>query len=168
MTKATARISAAFTRTPPIDLYKATHYTEPLPSLFSPLLSCSRSSRRTRPRLAKRSSLHTITFQHSGSASPSFLFLSNLLHLGQAFMYRAWYMLPTAFLCGILEIVDWLARLSSSNSPQGRLPYEIQMTATIIGPLPAANFLTLGRIISLLGPQDSQLTPRIWASTSLL
>ncbi|KAJ6556273.1 RTA1 like protein-domain-containing protein [Mycena capillaripes] len=95
--------------------------------------------------------------------------ISTLLHVGQALIYRAWYTLPTAALCGVLEIVGWLARLSSSLDPGSLLPYEIQMTATIIAPTPllAVNFLTPGKIIQRLGPQYSRLTPKIYSAVFL-
>ncbi|KAF8172545.1 RTA1 like protein-domain-containing protein [Mycena galopus ATCC 62051] len=91
--------------------------------------------------------------------------ISTATHIVQAIVYRAWYMLPTAALCGTLEIIGWIARLSSSRNPHALLPYEIQMTATIIGPTPllAANFLTLGKVVEFLGPQYCRLPPRIYS-----
>ncbi|KAJ7325883.1 RTA1 like protein-domain-containing protein [Mycena albidolilacea] len=96
--------------------------------------------------------------------------ISTFLHIVQAIIYRTWYMLPTAALCGILEIVGWLSRLKSSKSPQKLLPYEIRtMTAMIIGPTPllAANFLTLGKVIDVLGSRYSRVPPKIYSMVFL-
>ncbi|KAF7334945.1 RTA1-like protein [Mycena venus] len=91
--------------------------------------------------------------------------LSTILHITQAIIFSIWYMLPTAALCGTLEIVGWLARLSSSKNPHNLLPYEIQMTATIVGPTPllAANFLTLGKLVERLGPRYCRLPPKMYS-----
>ncbi|KAJ6536390.1 RTA1 like protein-domain-containing protein [Mycena capillaripes] len=95
--------------------------------------------------------------------------ISTAMHIVQAIIYRAWYMLPTAALCGALEIFGWLERLKSSSSPLKLLPYELQMTATIIGPTPllAANFLTLGKIVNILGPKYCRVPPRIYSAVFL-
>jgi hypothetical protein len=53
-------------------------------------------------------------------------FANRVLHLGQAIRYRVWWLLPTAFFSGILEIVGWSARLWSSFRPRLLLPFEIQ------------------------------------------
>ncbi|KAJ7270250.1 RTA1 like protein-domain-containing protein [Mycena rebaudengoi] len=91
--------------------------------------------------------------------------LSTILHLGQAIRYRVWWLLPTAFFSGILEIVGWSARLWSSFRPRLLLPFEIQIIGTIIGPTPliAADFMILGRIIHRLGTKYSRLSPK-WYS----
>ncbi|KAJ6488851.1 RTA1 like protein-domain-containing protein [Mycena sanguinolenta] len=87
------------------------------------------------------------------------------LRFGQALLYRAWYMLPTAAFCGILEIVGWVSRLSSSKDPHVLLPYEIQMTATIVAPTPllAANFLTLGKVVECLGSRYCRIAPKTYS-----
>ncbi|KAJ7512201.1 RTA1 like protein-domain-containing protein [Mycena galericulata] len=91
--------------------------------------------------------------------------ISTVLHLGQAIRYRIWWLLPTAFVSGILEVVGWSARLWSSFSPDKLLPFEIQVIGTIIGPTPliAADFMILGRIIHRLGARYSRLSPK-WYS----
>jgi len=90
--------------------------------------------------------------------------VSTILHLLQTFKYRLWWLLPTACLCGIAEVIGWSARLWSSQNPTLLIPYEIQITTTIIAPTPlvAANFIILGRIVSILGAQYSRLTPRLY------
>ncbi|KAJ6517097.1 RTA1 like protein-domain-containing protein [Mycena vulgaris] len=91
--------------------------------------------------------------------------ISTVLHLGQAIRYRVWWLLPTAFVSGLLEILGWSARLWSSFSPTKLLPFEIQVIGTIIGPTPliAADFMILGRIIHRLGTRYSRLSPK-WYS----
>ncbi|KAJ7155053.1 RTA1 like protein-domain-containing protein [Mycena filopes] len=91
--------------------------------------------------------------------------LSTIAHLAQAIRYRIWWLLPTAFVSGILEIIGWSARLWSSFSPDRLLPFEIQVIGTIIGPTPliAADFMILGRIIHRLGTRYSRLSPK-WYS----
>lgn len=93
-----------------------------------------------------------------------------------------WWLLPTAVLCGVMEILGWSARLWSSISPTMQTPFIIQLvepwfpfvegqyslkcflriTATILAPTPlvAANFVILGKVILSLGPAYSRLSPR--------
>ena len=47
-------------------------------------------------------------------------------HIGQAAYYRVWWLLPTAALCGIGEIIGWSGRMWSSISPALNEPYLIQ------------------------------------------
>ncbi|KAF8965860.1 RTA1-like protein [Flammula alnicola] len=88
--------------------------------------------------------------------------LSTLIHAGQAVFYRMWWLLPTVCLCGVLEVIGWSARLWSSFSPSLSTPFEMQITATILGPTPllAANFVIFGVIIQRLGTQYSRLSPK--------
>ncbi|KAG0701961.1 RTA1 like protein-domain-containing protein [Suillus ampliporus] len=88
--------------------------------------------------------------------------ISTVLHMGQAFKYRLWWMLPTATLAGLVEIIGWSARLWSSQRPKLLSPFEMQLVGTIVAPTPlvAANFIILGRIITEAGPQFSRLTPK--------
>ncbi|KAJ6610661.1 RTA1 like protein-domain-containing protein [Mycena sp. CBHHK59/15] len=91
--------------------------------------------------------------------------ISTVLHIAQAIRYRVWWLLPTAVVSGILEIIGWSARLWSSFRPLLLLPFEIQVIGTIIGPTPliAADFMILGRIIHRLGTRYSRLSPK-WYS----
>ncbi|EIN12984.1 RTA1-like protein [Punctularia strigosozonata HHB-11173 SS5] len=95
--------------------------------------------------------------------------LSTLIHTGQAIYYRLWWLFPTAVLAGLGEILGWSARLWSSKNVDAANPFLIQISTTIISPTPlvAANFIILGKVIALLGPQYSRLTPR-WYTTVFL
>ena len=90
--------------------------------------------------------------------------LSTGAHLFQAIRpkSRAWFMLWTVGLCGVLEILGWAARLWAHYEPLGGIPFQIQIVATIIGPTPllAANFVIFGRIIRILGSPYSRLSSR--------
>ncbi|KAJ7686269.1 RTA1 like protein-domain-containing protein [Mycena rosella] len=89
---------------------------------------------------------------------------STLLHLGQATYYRLWWLIPTACLAGVLEIVGWAGRLWSAISPHLFKSFEMQIVCTIMGPTPlaAANFIILGRVIAYLGPAYSRLSPQLY------
>ncbi|KIK58627.1 hypothetical protein GYMLUDRAFT_45229 [Collybiopsis luxurians FD-317 M1] len=91
--------------------------------------------------------------------------ISTALHTGQAIYSRTWWAFPTIVFAGILEIMGWSARLWSSISPLLLGPYEMQLTLTILAPTPfvAGNFVILGNMIKLLGPQYSRIPPR-WYS----
>ncbi|RPD65158.1 RTA1-domain-containing protein [Lentinus tigrinus ALCF2SS1-7] len=86
--------------------------------------------------------------------------ISALIHLGQAFHSRLWWLLPTIVLAGIIEIIGWSGRLWSSINPGDLDPFLMQITTTIIAPTPliAANFVILGEIIKRLGQQYSRLS----------
>ncbi|KAJ7624788.1 RTA1-like protein [Roridomyces roridus] len=90
--------------------------------------------------------------------------ISTLLHLGQAIYYRLWWLLPTACLCGVGEIIGWSGRLWSALTPDQALnnPYMMQITTTILAPTPliAVNFILLSKVASRLGPCYARLTPR--------
>ncbi|KIY63703.1 RTA1-like protein [Cylindrobasidium torrendii FP15055 ss-10] len=84
--------------------------------------------------------------------------VATLCHAGLAIRYRVWWMLGTAVMCGILEILGWGARLWSSHEAWNAKPYEMQytplrLTCTILGPTPllAANFLIMEQVIVRLG-----------------
>ncbi|KAF8797776.1 RTA1-like protein [Phlegmacium glaucopus] len=91
--------------------------------------------------------------------------LSTSLHLFQAVKYRMWWLLPTVCLCGFLEILGWSARLWSSISPSLVIPFQIQITCTIIAPTPfvAAIFIILGKFVQRLGPAYSRLRPKLYS-----
>ncbi|KAJ7064022.1 RTA1-like protein [Mycena amicta] len=86
---------------------------------------------------------------------------STLAHIGQAFYYRLWWLLPTVCFAGVFEIIGWAARLWSSIRPNLFESYEMQIVCTIMGPTPlaAANFVILGHIIKRLGTEYSRLSP---------
>ncbi|KAI0094861.1 RTA1-domain-containing protein [Irpex rosettiformis] len=87
--------------------------------------------------------------------------LSGLIHLGEAINSRLWFMIPTAVLGNITEVIGWSGRLWSSKNVLLLDPFLMQITTTIIAPTPlvAANFVILGEIIARLGPQYSRLSP---------
>ncbi|KIY73918.1 RTA1-like protein [Cylindrobasidium torrendii FP15055 ss-10] len=99
--------------------------------------------------------------------------LSTTVHLIQALIYRrnTWWLIVTAVLAGILEILGWSARLWSHKNPGLAAPYEMQLTCTILAPTPllAANFSSLRsgfkdaafrHLIERLGPAYSRLSPK--------
>ncbi|KAF8191019.1 RTA1 like protein-domain-containing protein [Mycena galopus ATCC 62051] len=87
--------------------------------------------------------------------------ISTALHVAQATYFRMWWLLPTAALCGVGEVIGWSGRLWSSISPILKTPFVIQISTTIIAPTPllAATFVIMARIIQQLGTSYSRLTP---------
>ncbi|KAI0741783.1 RTA1-domain-containing protein [Daedaleopsis nitida] len=85
--------------------------------------------------------------------------ISSVLHLAQTIKSRLWWLLGTATLAGLLEVLGWSGRLWNSKNPRDITPFMIQIIATIIAPTPliAANFIILGEIIRRLGQQFSRL-----------
>ncbi|KZT70111.1 RTA1 like protein, partial [Daedalea quercina L-15889] len=91
-----------------------------------------------------------------------FFGLSTILHLLQAVRYRLWWLLFTAVLAGIMELIGHGARLWSSYNIHINTPYLIQIVTTILAPTPlvAASFITLSEVIRRLGQQYSRLSAR--------
>ncbi|KAH7106600.1 RTA1-domain-containing protein [Auriculariales sp. MPI-PUGE-AT-0066] len=87
--------------------------------------------------------------------------ISTTLHIGQSVVHRLWFPLWTAALCGVGELIGWSARLWSAINPAADDPFLMQISSTIISPtfLVAANFVILGRVIFLVGPEYSRLSP---------
>ncbi|KAJ7771268.1 RTA1-like protein [Mycena maculata] len=87
--------------------------------------------------------------------------ISTILHVCQATYYRMWWLFPTAYLCGIGEVVGWSGHLWSSFSPSLFDPFIMQIVCTVIAPTPliAVNFILLSWIVSRLGPCYARLTP---------
>ncbi|TFY57325.1 hypothetical protein EVJ58_g7088 [Rhodofomes roseus] len=90
--------------------------------------------------------------------------VSTLLHAIQATRYRLWFLLYTACLAGILEIVGWAGREWSIFDILQMTPYLMQIVCTIIGPTPfvAAMFVMLGEMIRRLGPRYSRLSATLY------
>ncbi|KAI0078296.1 RTA1-like protein [Panus rudis PR-1116 ss-1] len=88
--------------------------------------------------------------------------LSGLIHLVQALYYRTWWLIPTACVAAIAEVIGWSARLWSSKNPLLLDPFLMQISTTIIAPTPliAANFIILGRLINGLGSCYSRLSSK--------
>ncbi|KIM88107.1 hypothetical protein PILCRDRAFT_247709 [Piloderma croceum F 1598] len=93
--------------------------------------------------------------------------LSTLIHIGQAFRYRMRWLLPTAALAGVAEVLGWSARLWSSQNASLHTPFIMQISCTIIAPTPlvAANFVILGMIIEKIGDHYSRLTTKQYIMT---
>jgi len=98
------------------------------------------------------------------------MFISNFamataLHLYQARRYRIRWLLPTAVVCGILEIIGWSGRLWSSSNVYLRTPFLMQVATTIMAPsyLFIANFIIFIKITRRLGPQFLRLSVK-WYS----
>ena len=49
-----------------------------------------------------------------------------VIHLGQSIHYRMWWLLPTAVLAGVGEVLGWSARLWSSHNPLLNTPFLMQ------------------------------------------
>ncbi|KAF8899506.1 RTA1-like protein [Gymnopilus junonius] len=88
--------------------------------------------------------------------------VSTLVHSAQAVKYGVLWLVPTACLCGVIELLGWAGRLWSSFSPLLSTPFQIEITCTIVAPTPllAANFVILGNVIKRLGPAYSRLSPK--------
>ncbi|KAI0275365.1 RTA1 like protein-domain-containing protein [Gloeopeniophorella convolvens] len=88
--------------------------------------------------------------------------LTTLLHGLQAVYFRRWFLLISAVLCGVLEIVGWSGRLwtSVSHNPSLLAPFVMQNTTTLVAPtrLLAACFDIFAIVINQLGPQYARLS----------
>jgi len=90
--------------------------------------------------------------------------ISTTLHIAQAVRYRLWWLFPTAVVSGIIELIGWSGRLWSSQNPLLNTPLLMQITTLIIAPtfLIASNFVVLGGIMKLLGPQYCRMTQQLY------
>jgi len=90
--------------------------------------------------------------------------ISTTLHIAQAVRSRLWWLFPTAVVSGVIELIGWSGRLWSSQNPLLRTPFLMQIATLIIAPtfLIASNFVVLGRIIELLGPQYCRMTQKLY------
>ncbi|KAK7038622.1 RTA1-domain-containing protein [Favolaschia claudopus] len=95
--------------------------------------------------------------------------LSTLLHIAQAIHYRMWWLLPTACLCGLGEVIGWAGRLWSSYSPLQHKAFMIQIVSLVVSPTPliAVNFVLLGWIVIKLGAVYSWLPPQLYTAIFL-
>ncbi|KAJ7169215.1 RTA1-like protein [Mycena crocata] len=89
--------------------------------------------------------------------------ISTALHVGQTVYYRMWWLLPTAALCGVGELIGWAADFGPRTRllPSRRLPSS-EISTTIIAPTPllAATFIIMSRVIHRLGSSYARLTPK--------
>ncbi|KAJ3899004.1 RTA1 like protein [Lentinula edodes] len=90
---------------------------------------------------------------------------SSLIHFSQALFYRKWFLLYTAVLAGLVEILGWSGRLWSNQNLPNSTVFTVQITCTIMGPTPllAANFIILAGVIRKLGDCYCQLSPRLYS-----
>lgn len=77
-----------------------------------------------------------------------------MIHLGQAIRFKLWWLLMTAVIAGIAEIMGWGARLWSSKNPTNITPYLMQY---------GSSFLICFTLLIIFEeyPQPS-LHPRLW------
>ncbi|KAH7096280.1 RTA1 like protein-domain-containing protein [Auriculariales sp. MPI-PUGE-AT-0066] len=86
--------------------------------------------------------------------------LATIIHLALGIRHRLWWILAATVLCGTGETIGWGARLWSAYTLFNRTPFMMHLSPTF---LVAANFIILGRIITLVGLQYSRLKPRAYA-----
>ncbi|KAF8797441.1 hypothetical protein BYT27DRAFT_7237264 [Phlegmacium glaucopus] len=84
-----------------------------------------------------------------------------IILLVQATFYRMWWLFPTIYLCGVLEVLGWSARLWSSFSPLLGSPFKSQSNCCN-NPGAAANFVIFGVIIHRVGVQYIRLSPKAY------
>jgi len=89
------------------------------------------------------------------------------IHTFQAIRHRIWWLLFTFVFCAIGEIIGSGGRLWSSTQslPLTMDPFLMQICCTIIAPtfMTAGMFFVFGRIINMVGPEYSRLTPKVYA-----
>ncbi|KAG8855594.1 hypothetical protein FRB96_006788 [Tulasnella sp. 330] len=91
--------------------------------------------------------------------------LTGLVHLYQSFRYKvAKWWIPTVFTCGLVEVIGWSGRIWGSQNVWSQNPYIMQIVCTIFGPsfMTAAFFIIFVRIIRIIGPEYSRLSPKIY------
>ncbi|KAJ6565371.1 RTA1 like protein-domain-containing protein [Mycena sp. CBHHK59/15] len=92
--------------------------------------------------------------------------LSTLLHIGQAIYYRMGWLLPTAALCGVIELIGWSvvdAFNANWNAPVSESPFPpIKIVCTIVAPTPlvAVLFTLFARVVQRLGREYSFVTAK--------
>ncbi|KAG8995391.1 hypothetical protein FRB94_009182 [Tulasnella sp. JGI-2019a] len=95
-----------------------------------------------------------------------FLFsITGLVHLYQGFQYKvARWWIPTVVTCGLVEVIGWSGRVWGSQNVWNQNPYIMQVVCTIFGPsfMTAAFFIVFVRIVRIVGPEYSRLSPRIY------
>ncbi|KAH7870545.1 RTA1 like protein-domain-containing protein [Lentinula edodes] len=86
-----------------------------------------------------------------GDSSRLTFALSTVIHFSQALFYRKWFLLYTAVLAGLVEILGWSGRLWSNQNLPNSTVFTVQITCTIMGPTPllAANFIILAGVITV-------------------
>ncbi|KAF8883628.1 RTA1 like protein-domain-containing protein [Gymnopilus junonius] len=112
--------------------------------------------------LAKASPYNYIPTRWIAILMLSLFGVSTFVHIVQAIKYCMYWLILTACLCGIIEVLGWSGRLWSSVSPLLLKLFQIQITCTIVAPtlLLAANFVILGEMIKFLGPAYIRISPK--------
>lgn len=68
----------------------------------------------------------------SDQPKKSNVLFTKVVHLAQSIRYRLWWLIPTAVVCGLAEILGWSGRLWSSVGGAWRLdPYLMQYVSSI-------------------------------------
>jgi hypothetical protein len=90
--------------------------------------------------------------------------LTSFGHLLQTLKYRTWWWLPTLVTCGVVEVIGWAGRLWGHKNPWTMPPYLMQICCTIFAPsfMTAAMFIIFVRIIRIVGPEYSRLSPKLY------
>ncbi|KAH8831931.1 RTA1 like protein-domain-containing protein [Flagelloscypha sp. PMI_526] len=90
--------------------------------------------------------------------------LSAVLHGFLGLWYRKWFLLVAFTLCSTAEVLGWVARMWSSYDVLNVIPFQIQITCTIVAPTftLAGLFATLGQMIRQLGHQFAWFSPRFY------
>ncbi|KAF8516232.1 RTA1 like protein-domain-containing protein [Gautieria morchelliformis] len=92
--------------------------------------------------------------------------ITTIVHIVEALLFkpRLLWLLYTTAMCGVGEIVGWSGRLWNSENPENSNAYLMQIVTTIIAPvfLTAALYNILGRVIAIIGPEYSRLSPKTY------
>ncbi|VDB86414.1 unnamed protein product [Peniophora sp. CBMAI 1063] len=89
---------------------------------------------------------------------------ATVAHIYLAVKHKMRYLIWTAGLCGVFEVIGWVGRVIASHNLESTslIPYLLNSLFTLFGPTPllGANFILLGRVITRLGPCYSRLGVR--------
>ncbi|KZS96024.1 RTA1-domain-containing protein [Sistotremastrum niveocremeum HHB9708] len=92
----------------------------------------------------------------------AFFGLAGVLHILEAIFFKVWWLLPTACLAALGEVIGWSGRFWSSKNPSNHNAFLMQISTTIISPTPllAANFIVFGILLERLGSGYSFFRPK--------
>ncbi|KZV67665.1 hypothetical protein PENSPDRAFT_635398 [Peniophora sp. CONT] len=108
-------------------------------------------------------------FHYKPKSSTAVFFLlwfsaATVAHIYLSIKHRMRFLIWTAGLCGMFEVIGWLGRLIASRNTDSPslIPYLLNSLFTLFGPTPllGANFIMLGMLITRLGPCYSRLGVR--------
>ncbi|KAH8789449.1 RTA1 like protein-domain-containing protein [Flagelloscypha sp. PMI_526] len=93
--------------------------------------------------------------------------VSGAFHLFQAIRFRAYWIIPTAVLCAIGEVLGWSGRLWSHFDPTNNTVHDAvsrlpSCSILLLAPTPllAVNFIVFGRMVHLMGEKYSLLSSK--------